>query len=236
MREVSGIAQHLWQAGHCVLLFEYYGHGQVNGTRVTLGYREVQDFLGAVAYAKHRAPQTRLGALGYSMGAAVTILGSAHTDAVEALILDSAFATQWRAIEMTVRRLLRLPPHTPRVLLSVLCSITDLLFGLLMGYRFRQAEPVRSMASLAPRPIFIIHGLDDSVVSPQDAYLLYEAAQSPKELWLLAGAKHGRAYNTARTTYTERVLHFFHQHLSPSEVVPLSDALTSQREQEVCVL
>ena len=137
---------------------------------------------------------------------------------------------------MKVRRLLRLPPHTPRVLLSVLCSITDLLFGLLMGYRFRQAEPVRSMASLAPRPIFIIHGLADSVVSPQDACLLYEAAQSPKELWLLPGAKHARAYNTARTTYTERVIHFFQQHLSPSEVVPLSVALTSQREQEVCVL
>src|SRR5215471_21412815 len=135
MREVSDIAQHLWQAGHNVLLFEYYGHGQVKGTRVTLGYREVQDFLGAVAYAKHRAPQTRLGALGLSMGAAVTILGSAHTDAVEALILDSAFATQWRAIEMKVRHLLRLPHNTPLVLLSVLYGITDLLLGLLMGYR-----------------------------------------------------------------------------------------------------
>src|SRR5215469_5124128 len=235
MREVADMAQHLWQAGHHVLLFEYYGHGQVNGTRVTLGYREVQDFLGAVAYAKQRAPQTRLGALGYSMGAAVTILGSAHTDAVEALILDSAFATQWRAIEMKVRHLLRLSPNTPLVLLSVLYGITDLLLGLLMGYRLRQVEPVRSIASLAPRPIFIIHGLADSVVSPQDAYLLYEAAQSPKELWLLPGTKHIRAYYTARTTYTERVLQFFHQHLSPSVVVPLSVALTSQREQEVCL-
>src|SRR5215469_18351090 len=30
MREVSGIARYLWKAGHNVLLFEYYGHGQVN--------------------------------------------------------------------------------------------------------------------------------------------------------------------------------------------------------------
>ncbi|WP_189361609.1 hypothetical protein [Thermogemmatispora tikiterensis] len=51
-----------WQAGHSVLAFEYYGHGEPVGVSVTLGYRELNDFLGAVAYARAPAPQARLGA------------------------------------------------------------------------------------------------------------------------------------------------------------------------------
>jgi predicted alpha/beta-fold hydrolase len=75
--DVLGISAHLWKAGHNVLVFEYYGHGMPVGTAVTLGYREVNDFLGAAADAKARVPQTSLGVLGYSMGAAVAIMCSA---------------------------------------------------------------------------------------------------------------------------------------------------------------
>jgi hypothetical protein len=32
-----------------VLAFEYYGHRELAGSPVTLGYRELNDFLGAVA-------------------------------------------------------------------------------------------------------------------------------------------------------------------------------------------
>ncbi len=58
--DVLGICAHLWKAGHNVLVFEYYGHGMPVGTAVTLGYCEVNDFLGAVTYVKARAPQISL--------------------------------------------------------------------------------------------------------------------------------------------------------------------------------
>jgi uncharacterized protein len=76
--DVLGMCSHLWQAGHNVLVFEYYGHGTVVGTPVTLGYREINDFQGAVAYVKQRAPQTRLGAMGYSMGGSVALMATAR--------------------------------------------------------------------------------------------------------------------------------------------------------------
>ncbi len=236
MQTLPGIAHQLWQAGHNVLLFEYYGHGQITGTRVTLGHGEVQDFLGAVAYAKSRAPQTRLGALGYSMGAAVTIMGCAQTDEVEALVLDSAFATQWSAIEMRIRQTLHLPTRFPRILLWMLYGITDLLLKIRMGYRLHEVEPIRAIASLAPRPIFIIHGLNDTVVSPQDAYLLYEAAQSPKALWVLPGTKHIRAYYADRVTYTERVIQFFQQHIVTADAAQPSMCETHQQAEKECVV
>src|SRR5205085_5021767 len=63
MAEFLGIGGNLWRAGYNVLVFEYYGHGIAVSKPVTLGYREINDFLGAVAYVKERAPQNRLGAL-----------------------------------------------------------------------------------------------------------------------------------------------------------------------------
>jgi hypothetical protein len=61
--DVLGMCKHLWVAGHNVLAFEYYGHGSTVGVPITLGYREINDFLGAVSYARQRAPEARIGAL-----------------------------------------------------------------------------------------------------------------------------------------------------------------------------
>ena len=63
MSDTLGMSAHLWRAGHNVLVFEYYGHGTEVGKPVTLGYREINDFLGAIAYAKQRGPHTRLGVI-----------------------------------------------------------------------------------------------------------------------------------------------------------------------------
>ena len=87
MAEFLGIGAHLWKAGHNVLVFEYYGHGIEVGTPLTLGYREINDFLGAVAYAKERAPQNHFlpGALGFAD--AVRTIGVACTIPAPSLIV-----------------------------------------------------------------------------------------------------------------------------------------------------
>lgn len=206
MADFLGMGGHLWKAGHNVLVFEYYGHGIEVGTPVTLGYREINDFLGAVAYAKERAPQNRLGVIGYSMGAAVAIMSCAHDTDVEALVLDSAFASHRGVVEYNFRRAFRLPS-------APFAWIADYLLWWRAGYRFRQVEPLRDIAHIAPRPILIIHGGRDSIVNPNDAALLYAAAQEPKELWVLPGADHCGAYFEDRYAYVKRVTDFFDLHL-----------------------
>jgi fermentation-respiration switch protein FrsA (DUF1100 family) len=208
MADVLGICAPLWRDGHNVLAFEYYGHGSVVGkpVSVTLGYREINDFLGAVDYAKQRAPQARIGALGYSMGASVAIMSCARTQSVEAVVSDSAFATHRSAVSYNVRR----ATHLPFILFE---KITDLLLWLRAGYHFSQVEPLRDITRLAPRPILIIHGLKDTIVDPRDAPLLYEAAGDPKELWLVPNADHCGAYFADRAGYVEKIVNFFDLYL-----------------------
>src|SRR5260370_2817906 len=97
MADTLGISAHLWKAGHNVLAFEYYGHGLEVGTPVTLGYREIGDFLGALAYAKDRAPQNHLGVIAYSLAPAVAIMPSAGNNNVEPLIVAIPFPSHLTA-------------------------------------------------------------------------------------------------------------------------------------------
>lgn len=204
--DLLGIVAHLWKAGHTVLAFEYYGHGSAVGTPVTLGYRETNDFLGAVTYARERAPHHRLGVVGYSMGAAVTIMCSARIPEIEALVVDSAFATHSSVVDYNVRRALHIPS-------APFAWLADYVLWWRAGYHFRQVEPLRDIASIAPRPILLIHGAKDSVVDPNDARLLYAAAQEPKELWMLPNADHCGAYFEDRAAYVKKVVDFFEENL-----------------------
>ncbi len=210
MSDLLGVIAMLWRAGHNILAFEYYGHGSVVGESVTLGYREINDFLGAVAYARMRDPKARLGAIGYSMGAAVTIMGSTQSSEIEAIVADSAFATHRRVIEYAVRHTI----HLPFILFE---WVTDALLWWRAGYHFNQVEPLRYIGRIAPRPILLIQGMRDSIVDPQDAPLLYAAAKEPKELWLLPNAEHCGAYFEDRREYVQKVSAFFDLHLRKTQ-------------------
>jgi fermentation-respiration switch protein FrsA (DUF1100 family) len=215
--DVIGISAHLWKAGHNILVFEYHGHGQEVGKPITLGYKEIHDFLGAVAYARERTPGTRIGVIAYSMGASVAIMGMARSSDIEALVSDSAFATHASAVDYNFRRIFHLP--SPPVY-----WMTDYLLWRRAGYHFNQVEPIREIDKITPRPILIIQGGKDTIVNPQDATLLYKAAQEPKELWLLPNADHCGAYFDDRPAYVKKVTEFFDAHLKREPRLHLVDS------------
>lgn len=61
--------------------------------------------------------------------------------------------------------------------------------------------------------MLLIQGGKDSLVNPQDARLLYQAAGAPKELWIVPEADHCGAYFVDRPTYLTTVITFFDLHL-----------------------
>jgi fermentation-respiration switch protein FrsA (DUF1100 family) len=216
-----GIASWLWRDGYNVLLFDYRGHGAHVGTRVTLGYREVEDARAAVQYVQSRLPGASLGILGYSMGASVAIMTAAREPGVAAVIADSPFAAQRNPINRRLRQTLH-----ASWLGQPLLFLADLFLHRFLGYRFRDVEPLREIANLGARPILLIHGLADAIIDPRDTELLYEAVTGPKELWLLDGVEHCGAYFVDRPTYVERVDRFFKAALGSAQSAQLTGGLT----------
>jgi len=206
--EMLGIGAALWRHGINVLLFDYHGHGAHVGTRVTLGYRELDDVLAAVDYVSGRLPTVRLGLLGFSMGAAIAIMAAARDGRVRAVMADSPFSAQRNPVRKRLRQSLRVPQAG-----SPLLFLADQFLYRLLGYHFRDVEPVREVGALGRRPLFLVHGTGDTTIDYHDSELLYDAAPGPKELWLLPGVEHCGAYFNGRVEYVARTLAFFDRSL-----------------------
>jgi uncharacterized protein len=207
--ELVGIGTALWRAGFNVLLFDFHGHRPGHPGPVTLGYATTEDLLGAMGYARQRVPNAVLGVIGFSMGASVAIIGAARCPDIRAVVADTPFSTHTAVVAHGVKRVLRLPGRRAGRVEHLLVRAADLFLPHIAGYRGRDVEPVREVAAIAPRPILIIYGSEDSISPVEQGYAVYAAARQPKELWIAQGAEHCGAYFQDRSAYCARVASFF---------------------------
>jgi fermentation-respiration switch protein FrsA (DUF1100 family) len=180
---------------------------------VTLAYRELHDFFAALDYAQRRVEHARIGVFGFSMGAAIAILGAAQRPEVRAVMADSPFATHADVVSHNVQRAIRIPGQP-------FAAISDYFLARSAGYRGRDVAPLRVVDQLAPRPLLLIHGTDDDMIPVSHAYRLYDAARDPKELWIAPGANHCGAYFLDRPAYCQRVAAFFERALA-AQAIPV---------------
>jgi fermentation-respiration switch protein FrsA (DUF1100 family) len=217
-----GISAALWRKGFNVILYSYRGMPGSDRAPITFGIKEVLELQAVIAFARKRIPHARIGLLGYSMGAVVSLLGAAGEPGVEALVLDSPFSDLRTLLAENVRRTGRLP-GAPFVWLA------GLMLRLRSGSRLSDCSPQAVLSSLEPRPLFFIHGGADEITSVNHSRRLYDAYRGPREIWIVQGAPHTGAYFADRPLYVERVAGFFARHLG----LDVSGHLRLVEEEEV---
>jgi fermentation-respiration switch protein FrsA (DUF1100 family) len=191
--------------GYNVFTFDFRDSGESGGTIDTVGYLEQRDLEGAFDYVKGR-PQDQgrhVGFLGFSMGAAVSILVAANVPGVEAVVADSSFADLRQYLDANLSKYSHLPyyPFTP---------VMEWLSAPLTGFDPSYVQPIKSIARIAPRPILLIHGEADTQINVNNSKQLFAAAHNPNaQLWLVPKADHIQSYKTEPVAYLERVLAFF---------------------------
>ena len=201
-----GIAVALWRKGFNVILYSYRGMPGSDRAPITFGIKEVLELQAVIALARKRIPNARIGLLGYSMGAVVSLLGAAGEPGVQALVLDSPFSDLRRLLVENVRSTSRLP-GTPFVWLA------GVMFWLRTRCSLSACSPIEVLSSLEPRPLFFIHGGADAITNVNHSRRLYDAYRGPREIWIVQGAPHTGAYFADRSLYVERVAGFFARHL-----------------------
>jgi len=201
-----GISAALWRKGFNVILYSYRGMPGSDRAPITFGIKEVLELQAVIAFARRRIPHARIGLLGYSMGAVVSLLGAAGEPGVEALVLDSPFSDLRTLLAENVRRAGKLPGR-PFVWLA------GLMLRLRSGSSLSDCSPKSVLSSLEPRPLFFIHGGADDITSVNHSRRLYDAYRGPREIWIVQGAPHTGAYFADRPLYVERVAGFFARHL-----------------------
>lgn len=216
--------EHLLAKGFDVFAFESRGQGE---SGLQPGYEpavwvtdfDVHDMQAALAYLKGRsdADPRGIGFFGISKGGVAGLLVAARDPYIRCFVTDGIYATyttmvvymrKWFSIYNAHYKLQGLLPlwYYGLVGLAGLKQVER-------ERRFRFAHLERAIAKLAPRPLLMIHGAGDTYVKPEMARALFNLARDPKEIWLVAGAKHNQALQVAGEEYSRRVLAFFEQHL-----------------------
>ena len=194
----------LAEHGYGSFLFDFRAHGESEGEMVTYGYAETDDVLAAVDYLLSRPdvdPQ-RIGTLGGSLGAATAIRAAARSTHLKAVVAESAFTSLEDEVASSFTAFSGLPafPFAP---------LTVAFAQRQTGLRISEVRPIDDIPSIAPRPVFIIHGTDDDLIPAEQGLRLYEAAGDPKELWMVDMMGHGSALGIFPDEYERRVIGFF---------------------------
>jgi len=202
------IARGLMEHGYNVLMFDMRGHGESGEGRLSGGYYERRDVLGALEFVKGRGILPKhIGLLGFSMGAAACLLAAAEDKEVPALVTDSCWADLMDLIKSEVAR----RPYMPRFLTPIVPVVAKTIYGV----DIEEIKPLQAVTKVAPRPIFFIHGEADRKISVDNARRLYQANSSQNNmLWIVPKAGHARGYKSQPEEYINKVTAFFDRTLS----------------------
>lgn len=197
--DMLGIGPGLWREGYAVMLVDFRGSGDSADGPQSLGHYEQQDLVAAIDWVAEHRPGCELSLVGFSMGAATSLLVAAADHRVARVVADSPFADMRGVIAFAAEHL-RLPPVP-------LVGLVDHVTRLRYGYRFGDVAPVDVVDRIAPRPLLLVHGTDDHVIPVEHARRL--AARAPHaRLWVVEGVDHCGAYFADRPGYIRTVADF----------------------------
>jgi fermentation-respiration switch protein FrsA (DUF1100 family) len=83
------------------------------------------------------------------------------------------------------------------------------------GFSVSEIDAKKWIGRLSPRPVFLMQGGADKVISSNSGELLYQAAGQPKELWFDPALGHAKFFAERRAEYERRVLGFWDRYLKP---------------------
>ena len=190
----------LAKKGYGVLAWDARAHGESDGNISTLGYLEVLDVKAALDFTMSQPDVNHIGAWGGSMGGATMIRATAEFPQIEALVVDSSFVS----LDAEVDFLAPYPLVNP---------LAKFMLGIGLGVDLDSISPVEAIGRISPRPVYILHGMKDSMASPESAEILFNSAKEPKKLWLEEDAIHLGVHMKNPPRYERRVIRFFNEWL-----------------------
>jgi len=183
-----------------VLAWDARAHGESAGSISTVGYLEVLDVKAALEYALIQTDVKHIGAWGGSMGGATIVRAAAQFPQIEALFIDSSFASLEDEFDYLV-------PY------PVINPLANFIATSETGFSFANVNPLNDISRISPRPVYIVQGRGDTVAPPDSGEKLFNAAREPRFLWEKEKVPHLSMYLDNPGRYQRRLIRFFDEWL-----------------------
>lgn len=204
-----GVAEILHHHGYQVLVASLRGHDMNDGETVSFGLREMKDLDAFQEYLRARpgVDPGRIGLFGVSMGGTISIEFAAANAGIRALVSDCAFSSVADTVGTSVRFFTGLPefPFAPAIVFWTEWEL---------GGNVGDLDAKKWIGQISPRPVLLLQGGADQVVSPESGARLFEAAREPKELWFDADVGHAEFLKKKPAEFERRVTRFYDNHLA----------------------
>ncbi len=194
--------------GYNLFYFDFRALGESGGETSSIGYLELKDVRGAVEFLKKNYPNQceKIGLYGLSLGGMVAIGEAARNPEIACVVAEAPYYSFRKVVSRWAWIHYHLPyfPLLPIVLHYVRRQL---------GANPERYSPKYTVAKIAPRPLFIIHGRYDNLVPAAYARRLLRRAGEPKQLWLVPNAKHDKCGEAGGFAYKQKLADFFRTHL-----------------------
>ncbi len=191
-------AEMLVRHGYGVLSIDYR---TCAGALGTLGYAEVGDLHAAVVFLKNQPGISHVGVLGFSIGGITAIRGAARIPEIDAVVAMGGYSNLAdQILEISAERM------------STRWQIQRLVlafFRLQTGVSPDQISPITDLPAVSPRPVLLIFG--EKEMAQAQGQSQFDAARSPKDLWVVPGVGHGGYYLAWPDEFEQKVTAFFDQ-------------------------
>ena len=209
--EFFGHAKLFKEQGYSTILLDMRAHGESDGYKICLGYKEHLDVKAVVQYIKQQPvyKDIPIVLLGYSMGAATAINSIGKIREIDGLISLSAFSS-WE--DVFYENMKKSVPKTIAVIEYPFVYLTTFLKYGTNSF----IKPKNEIKKLGDRPALLMHSREDSQVSFTNYERLLKQAPSHVETFVKDGDLHRITENFTEPEkdkeYSEKLLYFIKDH------------------------
>ena len=164
----------------------------------------------AYLHARGDVDAARVGMLGVSMGGAIAIKYTAQHADIRALVADCAFSSVSDTVSTSVRYFTGLPPFP-------FAPMIQFWMEREVGFDASEVDATQWIPNISPRPVFVMQGGADVVISTESGWKLFAAAGQPKEFWFEPSIGHAKFFDAMPQEYERRVVGFFDRYLAAPE-------------------
>jgi pimeloyl-ACP methyl ester carboxylesterase len=222
--------------GYSCLLFDFSGHGNSDGAGrgFSYGVKENIDVSAAVRYLKTVKGFEKVVVIGTSVGGAAGIIAAANDTNIDGVIAENPVSNAYEFALEHLKKMLAIygvPRAVSGILLQPFYKLVSSIFLIRIGsFPFVYRSPADLISQISPRPVLLMHGTNDDIVSYEHSQVLFNRAQEPKHLWLAAEAWHCALYDKYPNDFKSQFRTFMSSHFG---ITRTADEATQQPEVEL---